>query len=306
MSLGANMVMKIETWIRHFKEAYRGIQRNVAMSFAAISAVAVTLFVFGIFLIVAFNMRYISNELEKQVAITASLEDGTSQSQVNQLLQTIRADSMQKSTEYVSKEEGLKQMKEQWGDTDFIQDLSEDGSNPLPDVIRIQPKKSDQIVKLAQKIEKLPNIESVDYGEGVTERLLKFSGWVRNLVLLFGFVLAVLASFLISNTIKLTIMNRHREIEVMRLVGASNWFIRWPFFFEGAFIGIVGAIFPIIFCLLMYQAALSVLNDGATIGILKLMPMLSLSLYVGGSTLLLGIAIGVLGSIISVRRFLKI
>lgn len=304
--MGENTVMKIETLSRHVKEAYRGIQRNVAMSFASISAVAVTLFVFGIFLIVAFNMRYISNELEKQVAITASIEEGTSEAQVQQLLQTIQADPMHKSSEYVTKEEGLKQMKEQWGDTDFIQDLSEDGSNPLPDVIRVQPRKSDDIEKLAQKIEKLPNIESVDYGEGVTERLLNFSGWVRNLVFLFGLILAVVASFLISNTIKLTIMNRQREIEIMRLVGASNWFIRWPFFFEGAFIGIIGAIFPIIICLLMYQGALSVLNAGSSFGIFKLMPMLSLSLYVGGSTLLLGIFIGVLGSIISVRRFLKI
>lgn len=298
--------MKIETMIRHVKEAYRGIQRNVAMSFAAISAVAVTLFVFGIFLIVAFNMRYISSELEKQVAITASLKEGLPEAQVQQLLNQIKADPMQKSAEFVSKEEGLKQMKEQWGDTDFIQDLSEDGSNPLPDVIRVQPKKSEDIEKLAKKIEKLPNIESVDYGEGVTERLLNFSGWVRNLVFLFGLILAVIASFLISNTIKLTIHNRHREIEIMRLVGASNWFIRWPFFFEGAFIGIVGSIFPIIICLLMYQAALSVLNAGASFGIFKLMPMLSLSLYVSGSILLLGIAIGVLGSIISVRRFLKV
>jgi len=119
-------------------------------------------------------------------------------------------------------------------------------------------------------------------------------------------ILAIIAAFLISNTIKLTIDNRQREIEIMRLVGASNWFIRWPFFFEGAFIGIVGSIFPIIICLLMYQAALSVLNAGATFGIFKLMPMLSLSLYVSGSILLLGIAIGVLGSIISVRRFLKV
>lgn len=298
--------MKIETFQRHIKEAYRGIQRNIAMSFASISAVAVTLFVFGIFLIVAFNMRFISNELEKQVAITASLEEGTPESKAKQLVQQIQADPMQKATEYVPKEEGLKQMKEQWGDTDFIQDLSEDGSNPLPDVIRVQPKKSEDIEKLAQKIEKLPNIESVDYGEGVTERLLNFSGWVRNLVFLFGLILAVIASFLISNTIKLTIHNRHREIEIMRLVGASNWFIRWPFFFEGAFIGIVGSIFPIIICLLMYQAALSVLNAGASFGIFKLMPMLSLSLYVSGSILLLGIAIGVLGSIISVRRFLKV
>jgi cell division transport system permease protein len=299
--------MKIETLIRHFKEAYRGIRRNLAMSFASISAVAVTLFVFGIFLIVAFNMRYISGELEKQVAITASLQEGTTQAQMQDLLSQIKSDPMQKDATFVSKEQGLKEMKEQWGETDFIQDLSEDGkSNPLPDVIRVQPQSAEKIDQLAKKIEQLPNIESVDYGEGVTERLLSFSGWVGNLVLLFGLILSATAAFLISNTIKLTIMNRQREIEIMRLVGASNWFIRWPFFFEGAFIGVVGAVFPIAFCLAMYQAVLSVLNAGETFGILKLMPMMSLAAYVGGSVLVLGILIGVFGSIISVRRFLKI
>lgn len=298
--------MKIETLARHFKEAYRGVQRNMAMSLAAISAVAVTLFVFGIFLIVAFNMRYISNELDKQVAITASLKENLSQAQIDQLVNQIKTDPDQKEVEYVSKEEGLKRLKEQWNDTEFIEALSDDGSNPLPDVIHVQPKTSDKTKDLSLRVGKLPGVERVDYADEVTNRMLTFSGWLRNIVLIFGFGLACLASFLISNTIKLTIIARHREIEIMRLVGASNWFIRWPFFLEGAFIGITGAIFPIILVLILYQAALSVVNAGPTYGIFKFMPMLSISGYVGGSILLLGAFIGVLGSSISVRRFLRI
>ncbi|SHE95422.1 cell division transport system permease protein [Seinonella peptonophila] len=298
--------MKIETLTRHLREAYRGVQRNLAMSFAAISAVAVTLFVFGIFLIVAFNMRYISNELDKQVAITISLKENLGQAKISEMVNKLKADPDQKSVEYVSKEEGLKQIKEQWSDTQFIEGLSDDGSNPLPDVIRIQPKNPDMTGKMAARFEGMPGVEAVDYGQGVTERLLSFSGWLRNIVLIFGFGLAGLSAFLISNTIKLTIIARHREIEIQRLVGASNWFIRWPFFFEGSFIGVSGAVFPIILVLILYQAALSVINDGPTYGIFKLMPMLSLGPYVGGSILLLGAFIGVTGSIISVHRFLKI
>lgn len=298
--------MKIETWVRHFKEAYRGVQRNMAMSFAAISAVAVTLFVFGIFLIVAFNMRYISNELDKQVSITVSLKENLSTQQVNGLVQQMQAEPDQKLVKYVPKEVGLKEIKEQWSDTDFIEGLSDGNGNPLPDVIRVQPNAPQKTEQLALKLGKLSGVEDVDYGEGVTERLLSFSGWVRNIVLIFGFGLAGLAAFLISNTIKLTIIARHREIEIMRLVGASNWFIRWPFFFEGAFIGMSGAFFPMVLVLILYQAALSIVNSGSTFGLFKLMPMLSLGAYVGGSILLLGAFIGVLGSIISVHRFLRI
>ncbi|MDW2798790.1 FtsX-like permease family protein, partial [Clostridium boliviensis] len=112
-------------------------------------------------------------------------------------------------------------------------------------------------------------IEHEDHGDGVTDKLLDFSSLVRNVVLVFGLGLAVLAAFLISNTIKLTIFARRREIEIMRLVGASNWFIRWPFFIEGAFIGMLGAVFPVIIVLAFYKAALNVLTDGSQYSFIK-------------------------------------
>ncbi len=300
--------MKIDTMIRHFREAYRGVKRNAWMSFAAISAVAVTLFIFGIFLVFAFNIRYMTHELDKQVAIRASLTDQLTPQQEDELLKNIRAMPKVKEAKLVPKEQGLKIMKEAWGEDgeEFFAGLEGD-ENPIPDVIEVQPKDPQQTEELAKELENFPNrIDRVDYGEAVTDRLLNFSGWVRNVVLIFGLGLATLAAFLISNTIKLTIIARRQEIEIMRLVGASNWFIRWPFFIEGAFIGVVGAIVPTTLVLVLYQAALISLDAGEQYAILKLMPMLSLGVNVSVSIFALGAAIGTLGSLISVRRFLKI
>lgn len=300
--------MRIETLSRHFREAYRGVRRNAWMSFAAISAVAVTLFIFGIFLIFAFNVRYMAVELDKQVAIRAALAEQLTDDQQLQVLKQIESMPEVKSAELVPKEEGLRQLKAQWGEegTEIFRSYEGEGKNPLPDVITVVPKDPHQIKSLTEKVKSMTGIDEADDGEYVTEQLLTLSSWIRNIILIFGLGLATLAAFLISNTIKLTIIARRKEIEIQRLVGASNWFIRWPFFIEGAFIGWVGALVPTILVLVLYQVAYTILGVGEAQSILKMMPILSLGTYVTLCIFALGTAIGTLGSIISVRRFLKV
>lgn len=306
--LEASTDMRIETMARHMREAYRGIRRNSWMSFAAISAVAVTLFIFGIFLIFAFNVNYMTKELNKQVAIRAAFSAQVTDAAQNDVLKQVQNIPGVKHAELVPKEKGLRMMKESWGPDgeEFFKGLDGEGKNPLPDIILVEPERPEQIKELQSQLLKFDEIEEVESGEGVTDRLLNFSSMVRNVILVFGLGLAILAAFLISNTIKLTIIARKREIEIQRLVGASNWFIRWPFFIEGAFIGIVGAIFPTIVVLALYQIAYMTLGAGEASSILKMMPILSLGVYVALCTFALGAAIGVLGSIMSVRRFLKV
>ncbi|MBA4495336.1 permease-like cell division protein FtsX [Paenactinomyces guangxiensis] len=299
--------MKIDTMIRHFREAYRGVKRNTWMSFSAISAVAVTLFIFGIFLVFAFNINYMTKELNKQVAIRALVNAQYNAKQQEELTKDIQALPSVKKATFIPKEQGLKQMKASWGEgsEEIFAEMEGEGENPFPDIIAVEPKDPKKIKQVEAEVEKFDGIDDADSGDGVTDRLLNFSGWVQNVVLVFGLGLAVLAAFLISNTIKLTIIARRQEIEIMRLVGASNWFIRWPFFIEGAFIGVMGAIVPIGLVLILYQAALSSLEVGEY-SILKLMPMLELGVYVALCIFALGAAIGMSGSIISIRRFLKI
>jgi cell division transport system permease protein len=298
--------MRIDTLLRHLREAYRGVRRNTWMSFAAISAVAVTLFIFGIFLLFAFNVSYMTKELDKQVAITVSLPPALDNKMQDQLEKDLQALKGVKKVTFIPKEQGLREMKAAWGKGgDEVFEGFDGDANPIPNIFKVEPINPKDTKKIAEEIEGFKGIDEVDYAETVTDKLLGFSSLVRNIVLVFGLDLAVLAAFLISNTIKLTIIARKREIEIQRLVGASNWFIRWPFFIEGAFIGVAGAIFPIIIVIVLYQAALSSLGAGE-MTILKLMPLTQIALYVGSSILLLGAFIGIWGSIISVRRFLKI
>ncbi|GGE04608.1 cell division protein FtsX [Marinithermofilum abyssi] len=298
--------MKIDTMIRHTREAINSLRRNTWMVFAACSAVAVTLLIFGIFLVFAFNINYLASELDKQVAIRASVSVSATDDDIDQLKGQLEKEPEVKKVTFVPKEEGLKQMKAQWGDdAHFLSGLEED--NPLPDTFVIEAKNPQQTERLAKKIDQNYRlIDHTEYGEGVTDKLLGLSSWVRNMVLVFGLGLAALAAFLISNTIKLTIFARRREIEIMRLVGASNWFIRWPFFIEGGVIGILGAIVPVTVVLVGYNAVVNILEANNAYSFFKLMGMWPLSFYVAGLTTLLGVMIGVWGSLISIRRFLRV
>jgi cell division transport system permease protein len=300
--------MRIDTLLRHFREAYRGVKRNTWMSFAAISAVAVTLFIFGLFLLFTFNVSYMTKQLDKQVAITVSLPMTTTEADRVQLEKELKALKGVKKVDFVSKQQGLHEIKEAWGEggDKVFAGFEDKESNPIPDIFKVQPQNPAETKKMAEEIKRLqPRVEDVEYADTITDKLLSFSGVVRNIVLAFGVGLAILAAFLVSNTIRLTIMARKREIEIQRLVGASNWFIRWPFFIEGVFIGIGGAILPIVTVIILYQVALSSLGIGE-INILKVMPLSEITLNVGGSILLLGTFIGMWGSLISVRRFLRI
>ncbi|MFC4077457.1 permease-like cell division protein FtsX [Salinithrix halophila] len=297
--------MKIDTFFRHIRESFRSLKRNTWMTFAAVSAVGVTLLIFGIFLVFAFNISYMAGELDKQVSIRAFMEVTASDDDIDQTKAQLEKDPAIKSVKIVPKEDGLRELKQQWGDDKrFLEGLEE--GNPLPDALVIQAKDPQQTEPLANKIKKFNQVSGVDYGEGVTDNLLDLSAWIRNTVFLFGFGLAVLAAFLISNTIKLTIFARRREIEIMRLVGASNWFIRWPFFIEGGMIGVMGAIVPVAISLVGYNAVLNILDAGKAYSFFKMLPMWPLALYVAGITIILGVIIGVWGSLISISRFLKV
>lgn len=298
--------MKIDTFFRHFREAVKSLARNNWMTFAAVSAVSVTLLIFGLFLVFAFNLSFMASELDKQVSIRVSLSPQITADQIDNIRSQIEQDSKVKSVEFISKEEGLQMMKQQWGDDkEFLEGLEKD--NPLPDTLQIQPSNPQETEALAKDLQQsYPNyIEHVDHGEGVSDRLLNLSAWIRNMVLVFGLGLAVLAAFLISNTIKLTIFARRREIEIMRLVGASNWFIRWPFFIEGGVIGVLGAIVPVTVVLLGYNAVVGILDADKAYSFFKLLGFWDIAFKVTGLTTLLGILIGIWGSLISIRRFLR-
>lgn len=297
--------MKINTLGRHFKEGFKNIARNGWMTLASVSAVMITLLILGVFILLAMNVEHMANVIENQVEISVALDLGIEEEEISQLEKEIRTMDGVKSVVFVSKEEGLEQLKERFGkDAYLLEGLEEE--NPLNDIFLVQAFEPQKTGLVADQIEKLSKVEEVDYGKGTVEKLFMVTNWVRNIGLVFILGLAFTAMFLIANTIKITIYARRREIEIMKLVGATNWFIRWPFFVEGFLLGVIGSILPIILLIVGYQALLDNLTTSLTISFLEFLPLYPLAYQI--SLLLMGIGafIGVWGSMMSVRRFLKV
>lgn len=297
--------MKINTLGRHFKEGLKNIARNGWMTLASVSAVMITLLILGVFILLAMNVEHMANVIENQVEISVALDLGIEEEEISQLEKEIRTMDGVKSVVFVSKEEGLEQLKERFGkDAYLLEGLEEE--NPLNDIFLVQAFEPQKTGVVADQIAKLSKVEEVDYGKGTVEKLFMVTNWVRNIGLVFILGLAFTAMFLIANTIKITIYARRREIEIMKLVGATNWFIRWPFFVEGFLLGVIGSILPIILLIVGYQALLDNLTTSLTISFLEFLPLYPLAYQI--SLLLMGIGafIGVWGSMMSVRRFLKV
>ncbi|SFX22729.1 cell division transport system permease protein [Thermoactinomyces sp. DSM 45891] len=298
--------MKIDTLRRHFREAYRGIVKNSWMSFAAIGAVAVTLMIFGVFVIFAINLGSITDEVGDNVSMNVVLKDEVTKEQAAALTTKIKGLPNVNDARFISKDEGVDEVKKNLKDADFTRVLQKGENNFLPNLIKVTPKNvsvSKQVEQSVKDLEGIENVKNSNTAKELLDSVLLF----KNIILVFGVGLAVLAAFLISNTIKLTIIARRREIEVQRLVGASNWFIRWPFFIEGGFIGFVGSVLPIGVLLLVYQGFVKMISGGSqNTNLLQMVGFGDMAMYLTVSILGIGIFIGVFGSILSIRRFLKI
>lgn len=299
--------MKIDTILRHFREAYRGIVKNSWMSFAAIGAVAVTLMIFGVFVIFAVNLGSITDEVGDNVSMNVVLKEEVTLEQAKSLTAKIKGMPNVNDARFISKDDGVDEIKKNLKDAGFTSVLQKGDKNFLPDLIKVTPKDSKVSKQVEDSIKGLPGVSNVK-NNNTAKELLDFVLLFKNIILVFGLGLAILAAFLISNTIKLTIIARRREIEVQRLVGASNWFIRWPFFIEGGFIGFVGSVVPVGILLIVYQAFFNMLNSGSNnnANLLQMVGVHDMGMYLAVSIFGIGIFIGVFGSILSVRRFLKI
>lgn len=313
MKSGVNTAMKISTIGRHAREGLRSITRNGWMSFASAGAISISLFVLGVFVLLAMNINHWTQEVEDQVEIRVFLELTIEDAQVAQLQKEIGSIPEVSSVKFVSKEEGLVIMRDKLGDDGVvILDGFEGDGNPLPHSFTVEVLQPREIGTAADKIAELdaglsaPRISKVEYGKGTVDMLFSVTNIIRNAIIVLVIGLSITAMFLISNTIKLTIVARRREIGIMKLVGATNSFIRWPFFIEGALLGITGSLIPV--ALLYYGYWELVTRSELSLGILqmRLVPVGEIMPDVALLLIAIGLVIGVWGSTISVRKFLKV
>lgn len=298
-------VMKLRTIGRHVRESFKSIWRNGWMTFASVGAVTVTLLLVGVFYVILMNLNEVANSIEEDVTIKVLIDTTATPEQQKALETELKSMPEIKSVVFSSKDNELNQLVDSFGQQGEILKLYEQ-ENPLNDAFLVKAVDPETTKQVAKKIEKLESVHLVNYGQNDVDKLFKIISISRNVGLVIIIGLLLTAVFLISNTIKITIVARRREIEIMRLVGAANGFIRWPFFLEGLWLGIFGSIIPITIIAILYKNIYGYLApklEGNFIQILEFTPFVyQVSLLL----LLMGCIIGVWGSMMSVRKFLKV
>lgn len=305
--------MKISTAGRHLREGIKNVLRNGWMSFASISSITISLFILGIFLLLSLNVNFLAQQIEQQVEIRVYLEVNTPEDQIALLQNEIAAMPQVNKVRFVSKEEGLEFLREKLGESgkQLLEGFDKD-NNPLNDSFTVEVAEPREVAAVAGEINKLNNgkpakpIYRVSYGQGTVETMFKVTTIVRNVGLVLVAALALTAMFLISNTIKITIVARRREISIMKLVGATNSFIRWPFFIEGALLGIIGSAIPVGILLYGYWQMMQSLQLDLNLLLIKLLPFEEIAWKTALLLIGIGVMIGIWGSVLSVRKFLRV
>lgn len=296
--------MKARTLGRHARESLRSISRNGWMTFASVGAVTVTLILVGVFFTIMMNLNKVAQSIENDVEIRVHIDLAANKQDEQTLKHQIEALPEVKSVTFSSKKQELNNLIKSLGSEGKAFKLFEQ-DNPLNDVYVVKTTNPTDTVRAAKKIEKMNFASKVKYGQGSVEKLFSFVNASRNvgIVLIIGLLLT--AVFLISNTIKITIIARRREIKIMRLVGATNGFIRWPFLFEGLWLGILGSIIPIFLISMAYYNAYGYIAPRLQGNFIQLLPYDPFIYQLSAVLIIMGGLIGVWGSVMSIRKFLK-
>jgi len=282
------------------KEALRALQRNAAPSLAATVTVLVTALVLGIFIPIVQATTGTANEVRGRVLVDVYVANSASASEVAALEDELAATANVERVEFISKEEALERERER--NPEAFELL---GRNPLPDLFRLHPEDPDQVGAIAERLQSqnLAAVDEVRDREDDTDKILEATGFVKALTAMLAALLVLASIALVANTIRLSIFARRREVEVMKLVGATNWFIRWPFVIEGMIVGAMGGILAVLLLTIAKETFVDPLSDQfALIAAPDTIdfPLLIVLLLVSC------MAVSALGSGLTLRRFLRI
>ena len=297
--------MKARTFRRHVRESFKSLGRNGWMMFASVSAVTITLLLVGVFFVIMMNLNNVATSIEEDVEIRVHIDVAATKENQQTLRENIEKMPEVKTISFSTKEKELDQLMSSFGEEGNAFAMFEQ-DNPLSDVFVVQTKNPTDTMKAAKKIEKLQYVGKVNYGQGSVEKIFKVTDFSRNVGIVLIIGLLFTAMFLISNTIKITIFARRREIEIMKLVGATNWFIRWPYFLEGLWLGLLGSILPVAIIGTSYYYANNYLSEKLKGNFIQLLDFSPFIYQVSGLLILMGAVIGIWGSVMSVRKFLKV
>ena len=289
---------------RGIRDSFKSVFRNFSLSVASVACTTVTLILVAISLVLTYNVNNITSTLEKELTIVVYLKKDATEENILKLENDLKTmDNVEKS-EFKSKDEWLAQMKNESDTLKNTLDYLE--SNPLLDSIIVTVKNVNGLNATAETIRKYDFVSSAEYGEGMVENIVGIFDAISKGTIIIVLALVLVTAFLISNTIKLTISSRRTEIEIMRLVGASNIAIKLPFIFEGFILGIFGSIIPIIAAIYGYVYLYNETGGFIFTKILTLSSPFPFVLIVSGFLIVVGSLVGMFGSWRAVRKYLKI
>lgn len=301
---------------RNIRDAFKSVFRNFSLSFASISCITITLLVVAIAVILSYNVNNFTKLVEQDVTIVTFMDKDTTKEKAEEYVEKVKHLDGVETVEYQSKVQIAEEMMES-SDVynNIMNEWKVDGKwvekeIPLQPTLLVKATSLKKIDGIAKEIQNLDpdktTIKLVKYGEDMVKQLISLFDIVRKISVGVVVALIVVTAFLISNTIKITIFSRKKEIEIMRLVGASNINIKIPFIFEGLFLGVLGSIIPIIATTYGYVAIFKNFNGQLFSPFIRLITPEPFIYLVSGILLLIGMLVGMFGSYLAVRKHLKI
>jgi cell division transport system permease protein len=294
-----------------FSETFTSFKRNFLMGFTAITTVAITLFIVGFFAVLVFDIQGIINSIKGQVELAVYLQDNISGQLREYLEDEISSWEETSSIRYVSKEQALERFKEQNEGSDILKEIQ---GNPLPASFEITMNDPEKVGLVALRFMNkdggyIEGVDDVVYGQTYVNKLFSITAIIGTVAFLIIIVLLLATVVLIFNTIRLSIYARRKEIEVMKLVGATNWFVRMPFLFEGFFEGFLGSIIAVALLYLLGNFLLirgeMVIVETMRIKELAILGSGYIIIYIYIGIIILGGLLGIISSAIALRRFVK-
>ena len=287
-----------------FRQTIKQVKRNKGMAFTSVFAIAAMLIILGIFMMIIVNINTAAEVVKQDYNnIEIFFNDSVKTDDILKLQKEIAKWKEVDEVKFRSKDDALKILKKRWGENGYL--LNGLASNPLPNSLVLTVDKIEKSDAVAKKAEKVAGVEDVKYYQDTIKKLVSATrGFQIATVVIMAFLI-VIATVVVSNTIKLTVFNRSDEIVIMKYVGATNWFIRAPFLLEGILIGIVSSLLASGIVMLIYKSISKAIGD-KVLAILStpMVPAGFLSVNIILIFLALGVSIGAWGSIISMRRFL--
>ena len=302
------MTMRPSTILYFLKEGFSGLKKNLLMTVASIIAVAACISIMSFSYCVVSNLQYMLDQMEDSIGISVFLKGDLTSEDIENMKTTISGLDHVTNVTYISPADALDQLKEQWGADEDIFIGLDDTNNPLSHSFQVELDQIESQDAVLAELQKIEGVDKVEYGQSLSEMLMSVSNVFQVAGILVMLVLGVISVMIIINTIRISVMNRRVEINIMKYVGATDWFIRWPFIIEGIIIGLIGAILPMLVGMPMYGKTVSLFYNHIPFveNFVRFRVVGDVFSFVLPAALIFGILLGVVGSVTSIRKHLQV